>query len=54
MDKTDEDMIIREFLFQNPSKIDKEDPTIIAYDKNGKGYTGKQLVEMEENNQMQV
>jgi hypothetical protein len=46
--------IMREFFLQNPSYVNMEDPTIIAYDKNGKGYTGKQLVEMEENNQMQV
>lgn len=38
-----EDILLRKFLKENPSYPDYEDPTIIAYDKNGKGYSAKDL-----------
>ncbi len=45
--KEQEDMILRNFLANNPSHIDLDDPTIFCYDKDGNGLNARNLHELD-------
>lgn len=41
--KRELDELIKQFFLENPTYLDLNDPTIIAYDKDGIGYSAKDL-----------